>query len=115
MRTATRARRRRKVRERRAKARPGLTAGAIVKAGARVDVAVAEMDVAADVIASGVVVASAVAAEIVVASEAAENEAVVSVVRAMVVVWQTRGRVAADGIAEDGQCSRRTCRRSAIC
>jgi len=73
------------------------------------------MDVAADAIVNAVVAANAVAAEIVVASEAAENEAVVSVVRAMVVVWQTRGRVAADGIAEDGQCSRRTCRRSAIC
>ena len=86
-----------------------------MKADARVDGAGAEMDVAADAIVNAVVAANAVAAEIVVASEAAENEAVVSVVRAMVVVWQTRGRVAADGIAEDGQCSRRTCRRSAIC
>ena len=72
-----------------------------VKAGARVDDAVAEMDDAVDAIAEN----AAAAAEIVEAS----------VVRAMAAGWRTRDHVVAGANAADGRCSRRICRRSAIC
>jgi hypothetical protein len=93
-------------------------ASAVVKADARVDGAGVEMDVAVDAIASvaenGVAAAWIAAVRaIAAASVAAENVAAVIGARGIVVGWRDRG--AADGTVAGVRCSRRICRRSAIC